>query len=64
MDTALAHVFVNFSKRKLTIVDDEGYEKEVNWKWDMEGAEGFSETVAELPDILDEDMITYCFGVQ
>ena len=64
MDTALAHVFVNFSKRKLTIVDEEGYEKEVNWKWDMEGAEGFSETIAELHDILDEDMITYCFGVQ
>ena len=43
MSTNLAHVFVNFSRRSINIVDDEGYDKTVNWKWDNEGAEGFSE---------------------
>ena len=64
MSTNLAHVFVNFSKRSINIVDDEGYDKTVNWKWDFEGAAGFSETVSELEDILDPDMITYCFAVK
>lgn len=63
-DTQLAHVFVNFSKRSIQILDDEGYEKEVEWKFDKEGSQGFIETVSELPEILDDDMITYCFAVQ
>tara|TARA_R100000005_G_C4854895_1_gene119339 strand:- start:289 stop:483 length:195 start_codon:yes stop_codon:yes gene_type:complete len=64
MSTNLAHVFVNFSRRSINIVDDEGYDKTVKWKWDNEGAEGFSETVNEIQDILDPDMITYCFAAQ
>lgn len=63
-DTKLAHVFVNFSKRSIQILDEEGYEKEVEWKFDHEGSEGFVETVSELPEILDDDMITYCFAVK
>tara|TARA_Y100000033_G_scaffold22335_1_gene21070 strand:- start:268 stop:414 length:147 start_codon:yes stop_codon:yes gene_type:complete len=46
----------------MKIVDNEGYDKDVNWKWDYEGAAGFSETVSELGEILDPDMITYCFA--
>ena len=61
---SLAHVFVNFSKRKMTLVDDEGYENEVQWKMDMEGAAGFSETISELQEIIDNDLITYCFAVK
>ena len=61
-DTKLAHVFVNFSKRSMQIVDEEGYDKTVTWKMDMEGAAGFSETVSELGTILDPDMVTYCFA--
>jgi|TARA_B100000035_G_C20758608_1_gene447275 hypothetical protein len=61
-DTELAHVFVNFSKRSMQIVDEEGYDKTVTWKMDMEGAAGFSETVSELGTILDPDMVTYCFA--
>lgn len=61
-DTELAHVFVNFSKRSMQIVDEEGYDKTVTWKMDMEGAVGFSETVSELGTILDPDMVTYCFA--
>jgi|TARA_Y100000004_G_C8746985_1_gene340736 hypothetical protein len=64
MSDNLAHIFVNFSKRKVTIVDDEGYEKEVQWKMDMEGAAGFSETISEVQEIVDNDMITYCFAVK
>ena len=64
MSTNLAHVFVNFSKRSINIVDDEGYDKTVNWKWDEEGSEGFTETVSELEEILDPDMVTYCFAVK
>lgn len=63
-NTTLAHVFVNFSKRSMQIVDDEGYEKTVEWKFDSEGTEGFSETISELHEILDDDMITYCFAVK
>jgi len=61
---SLAHIFVNFSKRKMTLVDDEGYEKDVQWKFDDEGAEGFSETIAEVQQIVDNDLITYCFAVK
>lgn len=61
---SLAHVFVNFSKRKMTLVDDEGYENEVQWKMDMEGAAGFSETISEVQEIIDADLITYCFAVK
>lgn len=61
---SLSHIFVNFSKRKMTLVDDEGYEKDVQWKFDDEGAEGFSETISEVQEIIDSDMITYCFAVK
>ncbi|WAX22992.1 hypothetical protein [Synechococcus phage S-M1] len=61
---SLSHIFVNFSKRKMTLVDDEGYEKDVQWKFDDEGAEGFSETIAEVQEIVDNDLITYCFAVK
>ena len=63
MDT-LSHIFVNFSKRKMTLVDDEGYENEVQWKFDEEGTEGLSETIAEVQEIVDNDLITYCFAVK
>jgi|TARA_B100000073_G_scaffold24005_2_gene18713 hypothetical protein len=63
-NTELAHVFVNFSKRKIKIVDNEGYDKEVQWKWDFEGAAGFAETISELGHILDPEMVTYLFAEQ
>ena len=61
---SLAHIFVNFSKRKMTLVDDEGYENEVQWKFDSEGSEGFAETISEVQEIVDNDLITYCFAAQ
>ena len=61
---SLSHIFVNFSKRKMTLVDDEGYEKDAQWRFDDEGAEGFSETISEVQEIIDNNMITYCFAVK
>lgn len=63
-ETTLQHVFINFSKRKVTIVDDEGYERDVQWKWDQEGSEGFSETIDQIQQVVDPDLITYCFAVK
>ena len=61
---SLSHIFVNFSKRKMTLVDDEGYEKDVQWKFDDAGSEGFAETISEVQEIIDNDLITYCFAVR
>ena len=56
-------IFINFSQRSVKIVDDEGYEKTVNWKWDDEGAEGFAETVARHSKYCrSPELITYCFA--
>ena len=63
VESGLEHVFVNLSQRTIKIVDDEGYDKTVNWKWDTEGSEGFSETVKTIENILDPDMVTYCYAV-
>ncbi len=61
-DRSVEQIFINFSKRSVKILDNEGYDKTVTWKMDMEGAAGFSETVSELGTILDPDMVTYCFA--
>lgn len=64
MTNAVAQIFVNFSKRKITVMDEEGYEKEVQWKWDQEGSEGFAETVDAIQGAVESDLITYCFAVK
>ena len=43
---AVAHIFVKMSQRKITILDEAGYEEIVKYKWDDEGSEGFRETIA------------------
>ena len=63
-DTSVEQIFINFSKRSIKSVDDEGYDKTVTWKWDDEGSEGFSETVAGIQDVVDHDLITYTFAVK
>lgn len=64
MSDTLSHVFINFSKRKITLMDEEGYERDVRWNFNSTGSEGFSETVSEIQEILDSDMITYCFAAE
>ena len=60
----LAQIFINFSKRSIKLLDNEGYEQTVEFKFDDEGAAGFAETVNSINDDphLDSDMITYCFA--
>ena len=62
MSDTLEQIFINFSQRRVTLLDDEGYEKYVQWKWDSEGAEGFAETIADIQEITSPDLITYCFA--
>ncbi len=54
----LEHVFVNLSKRQVTLLDEEGYTQDVNFKFDDEGAEGFAEVVSTLNENLTEDTLT------
>ena len=61
-DRSVEQIFINFSKRFVKILDNEGYDKTVNWKWDIEGAAGFAETVSDIQDAVDPDLITYCFA--
>jgi hypothetical protein len=61
---SLEHVYIDFSKRQVTIKSDQGEFKTVQWKWDREGSEGFSETVSTIESITDISMRTYCFSEQ
>ena len=61
-DRSVEQIFINFSKRSVKILDNEGYDKTVNWKWDIESAGGFAETVSDIQDAVDPDLITYCFA--
>tara|TARA_Y100000004_G_C8810282_1_gene367362 strand:+ start:46 stop:240 length:195 start_codon:yes stop_codon:yes gene_type:complete len=58
-DTCLEHIWVSLSSRTIKILDDEGYDEVVKYKFDMEGAEGFHETIATFKENIPEDMITY-----
>ena len=63
-DTSVEQIYINFSQRSVKIVDDEGAYKIVNWKWDEEGSEGFSETVTQISENVDSELITYTFAMQ
>ena len=52
MSDVIDHIFVKFSTRQFTIVDEEGYEDVIKYKWDEEGAEGFHETITNIKDCL------------
>ena len=45
-------------------MDAEGYEQDVTFKFDEEGAEGFAESVNRISNdpFLDSDKVTYCFA--
>lgn len=62
MSDTLEQIFINFSKRSVTIISDDGEERTVTWKWDREGTEGFAETVSAIESITDSEMRTYCFA--
>ena len=58
----MENVFINFSKRQIKLVDEEGYDKVVEWKWDQEGTEGFAETVHMISSTMPEEQVTYMFA--
>lgn len=64
MSDTVEHIFINLSKRSIKLVDEEGYEEVIEWKWDKEGSEGFSETVATISEHVDSDQVTYCYARQ
>ena len=53
----LAHVFIDISKRQIKLVSEDGYEDSIVWKFDREGAEGFSETTTAMIETLNEDLL-------
>lgn len=61
MSDYLDQVHVNMSKRRITLIDDDGVVKHVDWKWDDEGADGFNDTVQVIKTICDPDMVTYLY---
>tara|TARA_R100001510_G_C7589078_1_gene159403 strand:- start:565 stop:774 length:210 start_codon:yes stop_codon:yes gene_type:complete len=62
-ESFLQHVFVNVSKRLVKIIDTEGYEETIQWKFDEEGAAGFAETLESFRKIDDPDLFTYTYEI-
>ena len=58
-ETYLEHIWVNISQRTIRMMDNEGVGELIKWKFDEEGAEGFTETIAEFNKNVPEDLITY-----
>ena len=52
----------NLSKRSIKILDKEGYDKTIEWEWNEDGADDFTETISCICDCVDTDLITYCFA--
>lgn len=62
LDTNVEQIFINLSRRSIKILDNEGYDKTVRWKWNAEGAEGFTETISDIHEVADPELITYCIA--
>ena len=62
METFVEHVWIDVSKRTLNVLDNEGYEENIQWKFDQEGAEGFSDTLISLRDVLPEDKLVISYS--
>ena len=58
-ETYLEHIWVDFPRRNIKILDNEGYDEIVQYRWDKEGAEGFWETVSSFKENVPEEMTTY-----
>jgi len=62
METYLEHVWINVSKREVKIMDNEGYDETIRFKFDEEGSEGFAETLANFSE-LNPSLFTYHYEV-
>ena len=58
-DTYLEHIWVDISRRTVKIMDSEGVDGVVQWKFDEEGSEGFSETLTTFNENVPSELITY-----
>ncbi len=58
----IEQVFINFSRRSVKIVDSDGYDDTIEWKWNEEGANGFLETVTNIQNSVPSEIVTYCFS--
>ena len=61
-ETYVEHVWLNISKREVTILDNEGYEEKITWKFDEEGAEGFFETFTSIRDNVPEEQFAIVYS--
>ena len=55
----LPGIFLSILLRKITIVDDEGYDEVIQYRFDDEGAEGFHETITSFKKNVPDELITY-----
>ena len=55
----LEHIWVDIPKRTVKIMADDGRDEKVQLKFDEEGSEGFTETLATFREYIPEEMITY-----
>ena len=46
----------------MTLLDNEGYEQDIDYKFDAEGSAGFTETIGMIQDQVESDQITYVFS--
>ena len=58
-ESYLEHIWVNIAQRNIKILDDEGYDEVVQYNFDQDGADGFTETIASFKEQVPEELITY-----
>jgi len=63
-DTFIIHVFINLSKRTITVLDTDGNDRLMEFSHNLEGAQDFTAACSEIADIVDTEMITYTFAEQ
>ena len=63
-ETFIIHVFINLSKRTITVLDTDGNDRLMEFPHNLEGAQDFTAACSEIVDIVDTEMITYTFAEQ
>ena len=63
-ETFIIHVFINLSKRTITVLDTDGNVRLMEFPHNLEGAQDFTAACSEIADIVDTEMITYTFAEQ
>jgi|TARA_A100001388_G_scaffold193662_1_gene145967 hypothetical protein len=63
-ETFIIHVFINLSKRTITVLDTDGNDRLMEFPHNLEGAQDFTAACSEIADIVDTEMITYTFAEQ